>query len=42
MMLVDKRWDRFLEWLYKTHAITRDWIPDRQSIKLWEEFRKKK
>ena len=38
---VDKTWINFLEWLYKAHNITKDWKPDRTSIKLWEEFNKR-
>ena len=37
--MTDKEWDKFLKWLYKAHSITRDWIPDKESIKLWEEYK---
>lgn len=39
LALTDKQWGSFLEWLYKTHSITKDWIPDKISIQLWEEYR---
>ncbi len=35
-------WQKFLEWLYKTHAVTKDWTPDKTSIQVWEEFRSSK
>ena len=38
----NKLWVKFLDWLYKAHSITKDWIPDKTSIELWEEFRSSK
>ncbi len=38
--MIDKEWDKFLEWLYKTHQITKDWTPDRISIEFFLEFSK--
>lgn len=35
----DKEWQAFLLWLYKTHSITKDWIPNRISIELWLEYK---
>lgn len=34
----NKEWQKFLDWLYKAHSITKDWIPDKITAKLWCEF----
>lgn len=37
-----KKWDKFLEWLYKEKHLARHCgTPDYQSIKDWEEFHKR-
>lgn len=36
--MTSAEWDDFLEWLYKTHSITKDYKPNRVSIELWEEY----
>ena len=38
----DKQWDKFLDWLYKAHSITKDWKPNRVSIELWQEYERSK
>lgn len=38
----DTQWDKFLNWLYKAHALTKDWTPSKTSIELWEEYEKTK
>ncbi len=40
--MTDKTWVKFLEWLYKTHSLTKDWTPSKISIELWEEYKRKK
>ena len=35
----DKEWGKFLNWLYKAHALTYDWKPERISIELWLEYK---
>ncbi len=32
--MTDEEWNKFLEWLYKAHQITKDWAPDKVSIEL--------
>ncbi len=39
--MTDKEWQEFLNWLYKTHLITRDWSPNKISIELWIEYNEK-
>lgn len=36
--MTDKAWQNFLEWFYKTHQVTKDWTPDKASVKVWEEY----
>ncbi len=38
----DKQWAEFLDWLYKTHSITKDWTPNRTSIEIWLEYKGKR
>ncbi len=40
--MTDKEWGKFLDWLYKAHQVTTDYKPDRVSIDLWLEYKKKK
>ncbi len=38
----DKQWQKFLDWLYKAHSISKDWIPNRTSIEVWLEYKRRK
>ena len=32
-------WEKFLEWLYNNHQISKTWEPNKVSIELWEEYK---
>ena len=38
MKLTDKNWNKFLKWLKEAHSLSKIYIPDKYSIKLWKEF----
>ena len=42
MEITDEKWAKFLEWLYEAHSLTKDYVPDKMSIRLWEEYKKLK
>ena len=42
MEITEKEWEKFLEFIHRTHNLNRDWIPHRPSIELWEEYKNSK
>ena len=39
---IQKEWDKFREFIRKTHNLMDDWMPDYYSIKLWIEWQESK
>ena len=42
MEITDKEWEKFLSFIVINHNISRDWMPQRTSIELWEEYKNSK
>ena len=41
--IINKDWDNFTKWIYtEKQIVPGGWMPDKQSIKLWLEFKEKK